>query len=59
MAKENPLPPLDTKSPGIPGDRRYREQFGLIIICADEAEQAALFEALKVLGRAKIKVVAT
>jgi ParB-like chromosome segregation protein Spo0J len=34
-----------------PGDGRYREQYGVIVICADEAEQERVYNELKEQGR--------
>lgn len=45
-SKTIPPPPLDPRSPGRPDKPRYRQQFGLIIVFADEAAQMAGFETL-------------
>ena len=57
--KNPPLPPLDPRAPGRPENERYKEQFGIVIICADASEQAQIYEALRVLGGCKLKVVVT
>ncbi|WP_029056958.1 hypothetical protein [Stappia stellulata] len=60
MAKDdNTLPPLDPKSPGIPKGKRYREQYGVIAVCPDEGSQRAIYEGLKALQTARLKVVVT
>ena len=43
--------------PAKPQPFKYRPQFGLIIVCKDEAEQQRKFEALRRVGE-KVKVVA-
>lgn len=43
------------KAPGVNGFK-YKEQFGVIVICRDEAEHKAVYEQLKALGY-KCKVV--
>lgn len=40
------LPPLPEKSPGIPKGTRYKEQFGVIVICRDEVHHREVFEGL-------------
>jgi hypothetical protein len=47
----------DAKRPA-PGKNgyQYKEQYGVIVICADAAEQEAVFDRLKALGL-KLKVV--
>ncbi len=59
MAGKTDLPPLDPKCPGVPKGRRYREQYGVIAVCPDEASQRSLYEGLKDLQGAKLKVVVT
>ena len=48
--------PKDSKNPG------YREQYGIVVLCRDEAQQSALYEKLRAqlvpLGH-KIKLVVT
>lgn len=52
------LPPLAPGSPGRPTGERYREQFGVIVICQGEDHQKQVYEAL--CGKyPKIKVVRT
>lgn len=46
---------MDRKPPGVNG-YRYQPQFGLIVVCKDEAEQRARFARLTKLGM-KPKVV--
>lgn len=45
-----------TKTPGKNGFK-YREQFGVIVICKDERHQAEVFQNLKKQGHKKLKVV--
>lgn len=51
-----PLPPPVDGAPGIPKTERYREQYGVIVICADETDQRAVYERLTA-DRLKCKVV--
>lgn len=53
------LLPLPSGAPGRPKNNRYREQYGLIVICGDEAEQRTVYEALQILRTVPIKVVVT
>lgn len=53
------LPKLPANAPGIPPNNRYREQYGVILVCPDESAQTALYEALEALRGCKIKVVVT
>lgn len=48
----------DKAAPKLPGANgfKYREQFGVIVICKDEAEHKAVYERLKAQGY-KCKVV--
>lgn len=58
-AKRRPkLPPLLPDAPGRPKDDRYRQQFGVIVICTGEAEQRRLYERFKAEGL-RCKVVVT
>ena len=42
------LAPMSTDElPPIPDDDLYREQYGVIVICEDEADQAAIYERLR------------
>ena len=43
---------------GDPGDGRYKEQYGVIVICAGETEQEDVFEKLKAEGYS-VRVVVT
>lgn len=58
MPKQEKLPPLLPNAPP-PKAARYREQYGITIVCDDQKAQAQLYEALLALRTAKIKVVAT
>lgn len=53
------LPPLAENSTGIPKGSRYKEQFGVIIVCPDEPSQRAIYEGLRSLLGCKFKVVVT
>ena len=55
--KSNP-PPLEPGQPGRPTDDRYREQYGVIVLCAGEAEQKRVYAELHRRGL-KCKVVVT
>jgi hypothetical protein len=55
---EIPLPPLAPGSHGIPKGKRYKQQFGVIVLVQDEPAQKALFEEMKAQGR-KCRVVNT
>lgn len=44
-----PLPPLPDKAPGINGFQ-YKPQFGVIVLCADEAEHKAMLHKLQAQG---------
>ncbi|SOC47640.1 hypothetical protein SAMN05892877_1324 [Rhizobium subbaraonis] len=57
--KSKPLPPLPADAPRAPDKPRYKEQYGVILVCPDEAAQKVLFEALAALKACKIKVVVT
>lgn len=45
-SKTIPLPPAVEGAPGIPKQQRYREQYGVIVICADENDQRVVYERL-------------
>ena len=47
MKKVKQLPPLPDKCPGKPNGARYREQYGVIVICRDETHHRLVFEALR------------
>jgi hypothetical protein len=63
VAKRNPdrdtLPRLPPGTPGRPEKPRYREQYGVVIICPDEPTQRVLFEGLRALKPCGLKVVVT
>ena len=51
--------PVDGIDPSlIPGEGRYKEQYGVIIVCADEPEQQTIYERLTAEGY-KCRVVVT
>jgi hypothetical protein len=52
------LGPLDTSPPAPPADNRYKEQYGVIVICTGEAHQKEVYEALAAQGY-KCRVVVT
>lgn len=52
------LPALPKASPGK-NDYRYKPQWGVILVCSNEEEQAKLYEALSAIRNSKIKVVVT
>lgn len=56
------LPALRADAPGIPAKPRYREQYGIVIVCPDEAVQRAMFASLAALVQphgCKLRVVCT
>ena len=53
------FPELPADAPGIPPEDRYRAQYGVVLVCPDEASQKALYEALEALRKTRIKVVVT
>ena len=53
------LPPLPQNAPGKPSGPRYREQYGVVIVCPDEETQRAIYAALEALPDCRIKVVVT
>lgn len=57
--KTDTLPPLPVDAPRAPVKARYKAQYGIILVCPDEAAQTTLFEALSALKLSKIKVVVT
>lgn len=57
MDQKNALPPLPDKAPGVPANNRYRNQYGIILVCSDEQAQIDLYNALEGLRSTKIKVV--
>lgn len=52
------LPALPKASPGKNG-YHYKPQWGVILVCSNEEEQAKLYEALSAIRNSKIKVVVT
>ncbi|WP_170973448.1 hypothetical protein [Rhizobium sp. FKY42] len=58
MDEKDELPPLPAKAPKRNGFR-YRSQYGVILICPDQASQEALFNALTAIRTTRIKVVVT
>lgn len=59
MPAKETLPPLAPKAAGIPSKPRYREQFGVILVCPDETAQRSLYDALEAVRSCKIRVVVT
>jgi len=57
--RKKKLPVLPTNSTRKPPDNRYREQYGLIVICPNAAVQQALYDALRTLTHCKLRVVTT
>jgi hypothetical protein len=58
MPQKGKLPALAPGSPGRPKNKRYREQYGVIVICRDEPHQREVYESLR--GEySKVKVVRT
>lgn len=58
MNDERRLPSLPEEAPGRPATERYREQFGVIVLCTDETEHKDVYERLVELGF-KCRVVRT
>ncbi|WP_153003897.1 hypothetical protein [Aureimonas ureilytica] len=56
---EGTPPPLPVTAPGRPAKDRYREQYGIVLVCPSEEDQAKLYEALEAIRSCKIKVVVT
>ena len=52
------LPPLPPGAPGRPEKSRYREQYGIIVICRDEADQKRVYDWLRRFRR-PVRVVVT
>lgn len=50
------LPPLPDGAPGRPKDNRYKEQYGVIVICEDEKKQERVFDALVALSESPLKL---
>lgn len=53
------LPRLPVGAPGRPPDPRYKEQYGVIVICGTEPAQRRIYEALAELAACKVRVVTT
>lgn len=53
-----PLPPLPPGAPGRPKGTRYRQQYGVIVICDHEEHQARVYNDLRARG-ATLRVVVT
>lgn len=53
------LPALAPNSTRRHAENRYREQYGLIVICPSVAVQRSLYDALQTLTRCKLRVVTT
>jgi len=51
-------PPLPQGAPGVPKGRRYRQQYGVIIVVENEVAQIAAYDHLTSLGY-KPRVVVT
>lgn len=49
MSHQRTLPPLADKAPGVNGFK-YKQQFGVIVVCKDETEHKALYESLRKAG---------
>jgi hypothetical protein len=58
-ARPKKLPKLRSNSTKRPADDRYREQYGIILICPDEVTQQTLYAALTKLEACRIRVVTT
>ena len=50
MKKKTELPALAPEAPKRPKDNRYKEQFGVIVICKTEAEHKVVYERLHAQG---------
>jgi hypothetical protein len=57
--RKRKLPALAPNSTRRPLDNRYREQYGLIVLCPNAAVQRSLYEALQTLTHCKLRVVTT
>lgn len=49
MKKEKTPPPLPGNTPGVNGFR-YKQQYGVIVVCAGETEHRQTYERLVALG---------
>ena len=52
------LPPLPPRPPDRPEKSRYREQYGVIVICRDEVDQKRAYDWLRRFRR-PVRVVVT
>jgi hypothetical protein len=57
--RKRKLPALTPNSTRRPPDNRYREQYGLIVICPNAAVQRSLYDTLQTLTQCKLRVVTT
>ena len=57
--RKRKLTALAPNSTRRPPDNRYREQYGLIVLCPNEALQRSLYDALQTLTHCKLRVVTT
>ena len=55
-SKTRPLPPLPDGAPGRPAGDRYKNRYGVIVLCRDEGHQQAVYDALRADGH-KLRVV--
>ncbi|MGN7832675.1 hypothetical protein ACTJI2_13795 [Pseudoxanthomonas sp. 22568] len=55
-SKKGPAPRAAGKTPGRNG-YRYKQQFGIVVVCDDEQAQQRAFERLKRAGFNKLRVV--
>lgn len=53
------LPKLRPNATRRPDKPRYREQYGIVLICPDEEAQQLLYKALAAIGDCKVRVVVT
>ncbi|MCJ2874776.1 hypothetical protein JUM41_11070 [Rhizobium pusense] len=58
MPQTTDLPPLPKSSPGK-NKFSYKPQWGVILVCESESDQAKLYDALSAIRTCKIKVVVT
>jgi len=47
---QDPLPPLPADAPGRPAGSRYREQYGVIVLCEDATHQEKVYNELTARG---------
>ncbi|MBB4302370.1 hypothetical protein GGD81_001397 [Rhodobium orientis] len=58
-ARSGALPCLPDGAPGKPRGTRYKEQYGVIVVCPDEEAQKAVYEGLRAVCSSKLRVVVT